>query len=94
MRALAAHHEEALAGLGGAARQGDQLGDAQARGVEELEQAGHAGRPQALAGSGLGRAAALAGDPSSRSTSSTDRTFGSARPRFGRRDGGRRIGGA
>ena len=47
--ALAAYGDQRLAGAGDGARQGDQLGDAQARGVEQLDQARHARRRQPLA---------------------------------------------
>ncbi len=48
--ALAAHHEEAFLGGAGGARQGDELRDAQAGGVEELDQAVHPPGPRRLAG--------------------------------------------
>ena len=48
--ALAAHHQEPLLGGPRGAGQGDQLGDAQARGVEKLDQAVHSPGPGRLGG--------------------------------------------
>ena len=48
--ALAAHGDQRLARARRRFRQGDQFGDAQARGVEQFDQAGHPRRRQPLAG--------------------------------------------